>query len=145
MNDLPVPKGEGDAWVRRFDAPAPSSKIHVWSTPPVLEIFPLLPTGLHLYTLNDKKEEYYSVAHIKDYQTSVMMNNLFRIIKENNNLDLLEESDDEEEFQNENNNKYLKQNIEYKMVCSYNTKFKKWAPYKTTDAPITIMKNNSIK
>ena len=28
------------------------------------------------------------------------MNNLFRFIKENNNLDALEESDDEEEFEN---------------------------------------------
>ena len=30
----------------------------------------------------------------------LMMNSLFRTIKENNNLDLLEESDDEEEFEN---------------------------------------------
>ena len=29
-----------------------------------------------------------------------MMNSLFRTIKENDNLDLLEESDDDEEFEN---------------------------------------------
>jgi len=99
----------------------------------------------HLYTLNDKKEEiYYSVAHIKDYQTSAMMNNLFRIIKENNNLDALEESDDEEEFQNESNDKFLKKDIEHKMICTYNTRFKKWAPYKITDEPITLMKKSII-
>ena len=50
MENLPVPKGEGSAWVRRFDAPTPSSKIHVWSTPPVLEIFPLLPTAYRVGT-----------------------------------------------------------------------------------------------
>lgn len=95
----------------------------------------------HLYTLNDKKEEtYYSIAHIKDYQTSVMMNSLFRIIKENDNLDSLEESDDEEEFQDEDNDKFLKKNIEYKMICTYNYRFKKWCPYKTTNRPITLMK-----
>jgi superfamily II DNA/RNA helicase len=41
---------------------------------------------------------YYDVAFIPDYSTSVMMNKLFRNIKENQNLDALEESDDEEEF-----------------------------------------------
>ena len=34
---------------------------------------------------------------IPDYKTSVFMNDLFRTIKENKNLDLLEESDDEED------------------------------------------------
>ena len=35
------------------------------------------------------------------------MNELFRNIKENSNLDLLEESDDEEEFENVNPDKYV--------------------------------------
>jgi len=57
----------------------------------------------HLYELNDKKEYIkIDIAFIPNYTTSVMMNKLFRNIKENENLDTLEESDDEEEFENEN-------------------------------------------
>ena len=53
----------------------------------------------HLYCINNElKEEEHGIAHISDYNSSVMMNKLFRIIKENENLDALEESDDEEEF-----------------------------------------------
>jgi len=74
------------------------------------------------------KDVFEGVAHIPDYNTSVMMNKLFRIIKENNNLDALEESDDEDEFENENENKYVHLDKEYKMACEYNYKFKKWIP-----------------
>ena len=48
--------------------------------------------------MNNSKLEKYKVACIPNYKTSMMMNALFRNIKENRNLDLLEESDDEEEF-----------------------------------------------
>jgi hypothetical protein len=74
------------------------------------------------------KEEFIGFAHIPDFKTSVMMNNLFRIIKENKNLDALEESDDEEEFENENEDKFVHLDKEYKMVCEYSPKFKKWIP-----------------
>jgi hypothetical protein len=49
-----------------------------------------------LYCLNEEnKEIYYDTAFIPDFTTSVMMNKLFRKIKENDRLDALEESDDE--------------------------------------------------
>ncbi len=51
----------------------------------------------HLYVNNYNNLEKYDIAYIPDYQTSTMMNKLFRNIKENDNLDALEESDDEEE------------------------------------------------
>ena len=83
----------------------------------------------YLYCLNDKlKEEQCGIAHIADYNTSVMMNKLFRIIKENNNLDALEESDDEEEFENVNIDKFVHLNKSHKMICQFNHKFKKWVP-----------------
>jgi len=84
------------------------------------------PDIYHLY----EKEKYIDVAYIPDYKTSVMMNSLFRNIKENYNLDALEESDDEEEFENANEDKYVDLEKEYDMVCSYNNKFKRWIPYK---------------
>jgi len=79
----------------------------------------------HLYEDDDK---YHAVALIPDYNTSVMMNKLFRNIKENANLDTLEESDDEDEFEDERDEQFVFLDKTYKMVCAYNYKFKKWAP-----------------
>lgn len=70
-----------------------------------------------------------SVACIPSYTTSVMMNSIFRKIKENVNLDALEESDDEEDFEDTRLDKYLISKTEpVKMKCEYNYKFKKWTP-----------------
>jgi hypothetical protein len=71
------------------------------------------------------------VACIPNYVTSVMMNKLFRNLKENDNLDALEESDDEEEFENENPHKFVFLERTLNMLCCYNEKFKKWVPMKT--------------
>ena len=76
---------------------------------------------------------FYQNAFIPDYKTSVMMNNYFRIIKENENLDLLEESDDEEEFENINPDKFVYLNKQLNFECIYNKKFKKWVPIKKTN------------
>lgn len=70
------------------------------------------------------------VAYIPNYDTSTMMNKLFRNIKENANLDALEESDDEEEFENNQVDKFVFLDRTYKMECVYNYKFKKWVPQK---------------
>ncbi len=71
---------------------------------------------------------FYDIAYIPDYKTSVMMNKLFRKIKENQNLDALEESDSEEEFENERLDKFVFLEKTYFMVCAFNNKFKKWVP-----------------
>jgi hypothetical protein len=84
----------------------------------------------HLFCLENNQETFYKVAYIPDYKTSVMMNKLFRNIKENENLDLLEESDDEEEFQNENIDRFVDINKSLYMICKFNHKFKKWYPVK---------------
>ena len=84
----------------------------------------------HLYTQDN---EYVGLAAIPDYKTSIMMNNLFRVIKENIDLDALEESDDEEEFENANLDKFVYLDKSYKMICNYNNKFKKWVPIKITE------------
>ena len=68
------------------------------------------------------------IASIPDYKTSVMMNSLFRNIKENKSLDALEESDDEDEFENVNIDKFVDLSKKIKMKCIYNYKFKKWTP-----------------
>ena len=89
----------------------------------------------YLYCYNNGDYEYYDLAHIPDYKTSVLMNQLFRNIKENNNLDALEESDSESEFENEKPDKFVYLDKSFKMNCIYNHKFKKWAP-------LSLVKNN---
>jgi hypothetical protein len=86
------------------------------------------PDIYNLFIYKDGSEEYYDTAIIPDYKTSVMMNKLFRNIKENNNLDALEESDDEEEFQDSREDKYVYLDRSFKMNCEYNHKFKRWIP-----------------
>jgi hypothetical protein len=78
------------------------------------------------------KEIFYNIAMIPDYKTSVYMNSLFRTIKENNNLDLLEESDDDEEFENINEDKFVNLNKTITMKCVYMARFKKWKPVSIT-------------
>ena len=73
------------------------------------------------------------------------MNKLFRIIKENNNLDALEESDDEEEFENEDISKFVHLDKSHKMICQFNHKFKKWVPIKLANENSEIIKNYEIK
>ena len=102
----------------------------------------------HLFAFDhDKKESACGNAHIADYNTSVMMNKIFRNIKENDNLDALEESDDEEEFENEQIDKFVKLDKHEKMACQYNYKFKRWVPKKiasTTSQIISIEEYKNI-
>lgn len=100
----------------------------------------------YLYCLDElSREEQHSIAHIPDYNTSVMMNKLFRIIKENKNLDALEESDDEEEFENEELTKFVHLDKSYKMFCQFNHKFKKWIPIKLANENSQITKKEELK
>lgn len=82
----------------------------------------------NLFVHDNDNDGYYDLGFIPDYKTSVMMNGLFRNIKENINLDALEESDDEDEFECENVDKFVDLNKTLKMTCRYNHKFKKWMP-----------------
>jgi hypothetical protein len=86
------------------------------------------PDIYNLFIYKNGTEEYYDTAFIPDYKTSVMMNKLFRNIKENNNLDAIEESDDEEEFEDSKHDKYVYLDRSYKISCDYNHKFKRWVP-----------------
>ena len=64
------------------------------------------------------------IAHIPNYKVSVMMNSIFRNIKENRNLDALEESDDEDEP----DTYVLDANKCVRMTCIFNHRFKRWQP-----------------
>lgn len=84
----------------------------------------------HVFAANDC---YLGVAAIPDYKTSVMLNKLFRNIKENQDLDKLEESDDEEEFENPNMDKFVRLDMAYSFECRYHKRHHKWFPVKVAD------------
>ena len=74
---------------------------------------------------------YYGIAYIPDYKTSVFMNGQFRTIRENTNLDYIEESDDEDDFQNIEEDRYVYLKKSLSMECIFHTKFKRWIPLKS--------------
>ena len=86
----------------------------------------------HLYTADDT---FYATAAVPSYKASVMLNGLFRKIKENTNLDLLEESDEEEEFENTQMDKFVDLEKSVVMECVYLKKFRKWQPLKVITLP----------
>ena len=99
-----------------------------------------------IYCLNHgSKEEQHGIAHIPNFTTSVMMNKLFRNIKENHNLDALEESDDEDEFENDKSDKFVYLDKSYKMVCVYNPKFKKWCPVRVANNDARVVTLTELK
>jgi hypothetical protein len=72
----------------------------------------------------------YDIAYIPNYKSSVYMNSIFRNIKENSNLDFIEESDDEDDFEDTREDKYVNLELEVVMDCVYHTKFRRWVPIK---------------
>jgi len=83
----------------------------------------------HLYAFGQKsKREYYGVAYIPNYKVSMFMNGIFRNIRENKNLDSIEESDDEEDFQDMRMDKYVDLKKIMAMECKFHPKFKRWVP-----------------
>ena len=70
----------------------------------------------------------YGTAMIPNFKSSIMMNKLFRNIRENYNLDLLEESDNEDDFENTKEDKFVNLDKKITMKCVYMPRFKKWQP-----------------
>lgn len=100
------------------------------------QTFIVKPTSLddiyELFVENIKgKNNFIDIACVPDYNTSILLNSLFRNIKENKNLDALEESDDEDEFQ-QDDNQYVFYDREIKMICAFNKKFQKWTPLRVS-------------
>jgi len=91
----------------------------------------------HLYACGKNNElVYYNVAGIPTLKTSVFMNSLFRKIKENQNIDYIEESDDEDDIQDMAEDKYVDLNKNLLIECTFNYKFKKWVPVRVANTRI---------
>jgi hypothetical protein len=101
-----------------------------------------------IYTLyykdNNNKLEPYKTALIPNYKTSLMMNSLFRNIKENKNLDAIEESDDDEDFENIDTDQYVDLNKSFKFECVYKEKFNSWTPIKNVEDGVVCLKSDTI-
>jgi hypothetical protein len=83
----------------------------------------------HLFTYGaNKTETYFNIAYIPNYKSSIFMNSIFRNIKENRNIDYIEESEDEEDFENIKEDRYVDLQKKVLMECVFNKKFKKWTP-----------------
>jgi hypothetical protein len=102
--------------------------------------------NLYVQSKNTGTSDYFfDVAYIPDYKTSVMMNKLFRKIKENQNLDALEESDSEEEFESDRADKYVfLEKVAY-MVCIYNNKFRKWVPIRLANKDEKLVEISALQ
>lgn len=87
---------------------------------------------------------YHGFAAIQSYNTSKFMNKLFRNIKENGNLDLLEESDDEDDFENVAEDKYVHMDKTYRLLCRYLHRINKWEPYKIADRGCQIVNATEV-
>ena len=98
----------------------------------------------HLYC-NDSGQNPMATAMIPSYKTSVLMNSLFRHIKENRNLDLLEESDDEFEYENINVDKFVDLDKSYNMRCVYNKRFRKWQPMEVVDGSKKVVSIKDVQ
>jgi hypothetical protein len=81
----------------------------------------------------------FGIAYIPTYKKSVFMNNLFRKIRENQNLDYIEESDDEDDFEDTNENKYVDLDKVLLMECFFHSKFKRWIPLRVVDKNTKIV------
>jgi hypothetical protein len=103
------------------------------------------PDIYNLFVDKNGVEEYFDTALIPDYKTSVMMNKLFRNIKENDNLDAIEESDEEEEFEDNREEKYVYLDRSFKIKCEYNSKFKRWMPVSLAGDSERIISYNLLK
>tara|TARA_B100001063_G_scaffold45843_1_gene39588 strand:- start:1343 stop:2305 length:963 start_codon:yes stop_codon:yes gene_type:complete len=94
-----------------------------------------------LYALDEnEKLQKYKISYIPDYKTSVFMNNHFRTIKENINLDALEESDSEDEFEDMSIDKFVDLDKREIMKCVYNSKFNGWVPIEKSKDNIAKIK-----
>ena len=114
----------------------------------IFEVRPDIQTDIyHLYCCESSSSTnlmYYDIALIPDMHTSIKLNKLFRNIKENENMDFMEESDSEEEFEDNREDKYVYLERKIKMYCKFNSKFKKWVPFEELSMDERNVKVSSI-
>jgi hypothetical protein len=99
-----------------------------------------------LYALDKNNQQvFYDYAYIPNLKSSMYMNKHFRIIKENINIDYIEESDDEDDFQNTDYNKHVDLQKRLVFDCVFHSKFKRWIPVKLLEESNCMSKVVQLK
>lgn len=88
-----------------------------------------------IYHLYAAENIYHDLAYIPNVKSSIYMNSLFRNIKENQNLDLLEESDDDDDFEDVRPDRFVNLDKVILMECVYHNKFQRWVPIRVITDP----------
>ena len=92
----------------------------------------------HLYAYGGPNNMVYcGLAGVQSFKTSIFMNKLFRRIRENDNLDLAEESEDEADFENMDTNKFVNLDAILSIECVFNQKHNKWIPVRLSKDKLT--------
>ncbi len=105
--------------------------------PPKRAWFDVKPTGTtDLYELYrvGAPNDLVGQAMVPDYPSSRHLNSLFHNIRENGDLDLIEESEDEDEFENTCANKWLVHDTPITCEFYLHPRFQKWCPVLPKDA-----------
>ena len=97
-----------------------------------------------IYLLYTKEKKFYDIALVISIKLSKYLNHMFRKIKENINLDLLEESDDEDIFENVSSDKFLKTDDFIPMICYYENKLQKWVPFKKINKDANVVSYDKL-
>lgn len=88
----------------------------------------------HLYAYGGVESKVWcGLAGIQSFRTSVFMNRIFRRIRENENLDLAEESEDEADFENTDTNKFVDLDKVAQIECVFSARHKKWIPVRLSN------------
>ena len=84
----------------------------------------------HLFAYSDTSTSIcIGLAYIKNYNVSVFMNSIFRKIRENTNLDYIEESDSEDDSRDTRKDKYMNASRKTALMeCEFNHKMRYWEP-----------------
>lgn len=110
-----------------------------------LLVRPCLQTDIYDLYCYSRNVDFYDVANIPDYKTSKLMNSIFRNIRENIDLDAIEESDDEDDFENIAEDKYVDMKKTQVMRCVYSFRFKRWTPKEALDSKSKLTTYKELK
>ncbi len=96
--------------------------------PPPRHLFITAKGGPDVYDVWDGEGKHLGLAAIPSYGDSVRMNKVFRRIRENDELDLQEESDADDDFESDDPTKFLVVRTPIEFVCTWRSREKKWYP-----------------
>ena len=128
-------KGWGPGKIRLFSQPKPS-------TEELTRVFTVIPrVEQDVYELRCIASSLNTrYAAVQTLAESIVLNKLFRRIRENDDIDLAEMSEDEEDFENVDPRKFV-QSRQLRMECTYVKCLRKWRPLKVTRDPESTNKD----